>query len=179
MAHHSKPTQQNQPDAASATEVEREAPIPDAVLAAAEARASEAETRALRATAELQNLKRRQREEMDRLQDTASKELVINLLPVVDDLERALAASEATETSGALRDGVELTLNKLLSALRTVGVERMPGVGEPFDPNLHEAVMQMPPSTEYPNGAIAQELRSGYTQHGHVIRPSLVAVAHD
>ena len=151
----------------------------NAAIAALEDRARAAEDAALRATAELQNLKRRQREEMDRLQDTATKGLVLSLLPVVDDLERALDSAASTTNSDALRNGVELTLTKLLAAVRTVGVQKLPGVGESFDPAFHEAAMQLEPSEQYPSGTIAQELRSGYTQHGHVIRPSLVAVAHD
>ena len=145
----------------------------------AEARIQEAEERALRAQADLQNVKRRQREEIDRIRDTATKDLVVALLPVINDLERAIAASTETQNTDALRTGVDLTLAKLVAALKSVGVERMPGVGAAFDPNLHEAVVQTAPSEEHPNGTISQELRPGYTQHGHVIRPSMVAVAHE
>jgi len=104
---------------------------------------------------------------------------VKELLPVVDDMERALEAAGQTHNFEALSNGVELVLNKLLGALRSVGVERMEGVGAPFNPEFHEAVQQVPPSKEFPSGTIAQELRSGYTQHGHVVRPSLVGVAHE
>ena len=151
----------------------------EAELVAALTRAQAAEDAALRSNAELQNLKRRHREDWERLQDTATKELVLALLPVVDDLERALDAGGSTINFDALHNGVNLTLTKLLAALRTVGVQKMAGVGEPFDPAFHEAAMQLEPSEKYPSGTIAQELRSGYTQHGHIIRPSLVAVAHD
>lgn len=158
-----------------------EAPEPESVtfISPAEERALQAEAAALRATAEIQNLKRRQREEMDRVMDTATKELVLALLPVVDDLERALDAAGASASFEALRSGVDLTLNKLFAALKTAGVEKMPGVGEPFDPERYEAALQLEPNETYPSGTIAQELRSGYTQHGHVIRPGLVAVAHE
>ncbi len=154
---------------------------PDAAppVSEAEARIREAEERALRAQADLQNVKRRHREEIDRIRDTATKDLVVALLPVIDDLERAIAASSETQNTDALRTGVDLTMVKLVSALKSVGVERMPGVGAAFDPNFHEAVVQTAPSEEHPNGTISQELRPGYTQHGHVIRPSMVAVAHE
>jgi molecular chaperone GrpE len=151
----------------------------DAPAADLERRLQEAEQDAMRARAEVQNLKRRQREEIERIQDTATKDLVTELLPVVDDLERALDAAGSTHNFEALRGGVELVLNKLHAGLKTVGVERMPGVGAAFDPNYHEAVQQLAPTDEFPNGTIAQELRPGYTQHGHVIRPSLVAVSHE
>jgi molecular chaperone GrpE len=144
-----------------------------------EQRVREAEEGAMRARAEIQNIKRRQREEIEKIQDTATEHLVKELLPVLDDLERALEASGSTHNFDALRGGVELVLNKLQAALRTAGVERMPGLGAAFDPEYHEAVQQLEPSQEFPSGTIAQELRSGYTQHGHVIRPSLVAVAHE
>lgn len=153
--------------------------ITETDLAEAEARIAEAQDAALRATAELQNLKRRQRAEIERIRDTASKDLVMALLPAVDDLERALEASESTQNADALREGVALTLNKLFSALQSVGVEKMPGVGQPFDPEFHEAAMQTAPTEAFPAGTITQEIRTGYTQHGHVIRPSLVAVAHE
>jgi len=145
----------------------------------ASARIRESEERALRAQAELQNAKRRHREEIERIRDTATKDLVVALLPIMDDLERALDAAAGTQNLDALRTGVELTLNKLQNALKSVGVERMAGVGAQFDPNLHEAVLQTPPTKEQPSGTISQEIRSGYTQHGHVIRPSMVAVAHE
>lgn len=144
-----------------------------------EAAIQEAEERALRAQADLQNVKRRQREEMERIRETATKDLVVALLPVLDDLERAIEAATDTSNTDALRSGVELTLSKFMNVLKTFGVERMPGVGAAFDPVFHEAVTQTPPSEEHPNGTISQELRPGYTQHGHVIRPSMVAVAHE
>lgn len=141
-----------------------------------EARIREAEERALRAQAEIQNLKRRQREEMERIQDTATKDLVVALLPIIDDLERALEA--VPDPDDPLRAGVELTLSKLIAALGTVGVKRMDGVGAPFDPNLHEAIQQTPPDEDHPDGTISQVVRAGYTQHGHVVRAAMVAVAH-
>lgn len=178
MSQHSNKTTLSEDQFAPAEAPADAMPV-NADIAALEDRARAAEDGALRATAELQNLKRRQREEMERLQDTATKELVLSLLPVVDDLERALDAAGSTMNFDALRNGVDLTLTKLMAALRTVGVEKMPGVGEQFDPAFHEAALQLEPSETYPSGTIAQELRSGYSQHGHVIRPSLVAVAHE
>jgi molecular chaperone GrpE len=177
MPHQRKP----EPKASSemADTLPPEPPSAEDLVALAEARAREAEQAGLRAAAEIQNLKRRQREEIDRIQDTATKELVLAILPVVDDLERALDAAGAASSFEALRSGVDLTLNKLFAALRTAGVEKMPGVGEAFDPERFEAAMQIQPSEQFPSGTIAQELRCGYTQHGHVIRPGLVAVAHD
>lgn len=151
----------------------------DPRIADMEEKVRDAEENAMRARAEVQNLKRRQREEMERIQDTATEHLVKELLPVVDDMERALEAANATHNFDALSNGVELVMNKLLAALRSVGVERMEGVGAPFNPELHEAVQQVEPTDEFPSGTIAQELRSGYTQHGHVVRPSLVGVAHE
>ncbi|HEY3267112.1 MAG TPA: nucleotide exchange factor GrpE [Armatimonadota bacterium] len=173
-----KHTAQPPADAGVAEPVEAQTFTPDA-LQEAERRAAEAEQAALRAAAEVQNLKRRQREEMDRIQDTATKEMVLSLLPVVDNLERALEAAGQTENFDALKSGVDLTLAKLVAALKAVGVERLPGVGASFDPELHEAALQAPPSEEFPQGTITQVLRTGYAQHGHLIRPSLVSVAHE
>lgn len=181
MAHSNDPTATSEPTASNGGEPgadTMDALTTDDALRAAEQRAQEAESDRLRAVAELQNLKRRQKEEIERIQDTATKDLVLALLPVVDDLERALAAAGTAQNAGPLFAGVELTLNKLLGVLRTFGVERIPGVGTPFDPTYHEAALQTEPTDAFASGTISQELRSGYTQHGHVIRPSLVAVAH-
>lgn len=148
-------------------------------LSEAEERLREAEERVLLAHADLQNVKRRHREDMDRFRKTATEELVVALLPVIDDLERAIAAGAETRNVDAVLEGVELTLSKMMNVLKAEGVERIPGVGAAFDPNYHDAITQTPPSEEHPNGTISEEIRPGYTQHGHVIRPSMVAVAHE
>jgi molecular chaperone GrpE len=132
----------------------------------------------LRTVAELKNVKRRHAEEAERIRDTATHRLVVSLLPVVDDLERALSSADE-DASNPYFAGTQMVLAKLQGALRSVGVERITAVGQPFDHNIHEAVQPVPPSDEYPAGTVAAEFQPGYVQHGHVLRPAMVAVAHE
>lgn len=166
------------------TESENEAAEPgadsaDQRIAELEARAAESHEMYLRAVAEMKNIKRRHHEEAETIRDTATKALVMSLLPVVDDMERALETAVNSGDDSTLVAGVQLVLSKLVAALEAVGVKRIPSVGTEFDPAFHEAVMPTEACKEFPNGFISAELRSGYTQHGHVLRPSMVAVARD
>lgn len=180
--HHSTPRDSNKETTARETEtttpVDASATVSDDATVL-QARVDEAEDRYLRTLAEMKNMKRRHHEDAERIRDTATRDLVLELLPVIDDLERALAAAKEAEGAGSLYQGVELVLNKFLASLKRVGVERLPGVGQPFDPEFHEAAMRVEPTPECPAGTITNELRVGYQQHGHVIRPGLVAVAHE
>jgi len=158
---------------------ESEADPVDKRIADLEAKAAESHEMYLRAVAEMKNIKRRHAEEAETIRDTATKALVMSLLPVVDDMERALETAVNSGDDSTLVTGVQLVLSKLVAALEAVGVKRIPSVGTEFDPAYHEAVMPTEASEEFPNGIISAELRSGYTQHGHVLRPSMVAVARD
>jgi molecular chaperone GrpE len=158
---------------------EPEADSADKRIAELEAKAVDAHEMYLRAVAEMKNIKRRHAEEAETIRDTATKALVMSLLPVVDDMERALETAVNSGDDSTLVTGVQLVLSKLVAALEAVGVKRIPSVGTEFDPAYHEAVMPTEASEEFPNGIISAELRSGYTQHGHVLRPSMVAVARD
>lgn len=151
------------------------------VEAAPAERPSEAEEwrdQYLRTLAELKNVKRRHTEEADRIRDTATRQLVLSLLPVIDDLQRALEAA-GDDPANPYATGTQMVLGKLLAALKSVGVERIEALGQPFDHNLHEAIQPVPPTEAYPAGTVAAELQPGYTQHGHVLRPAMVAVAHE
>lgn len=153
------------------------APQPEPDIEDIRRQSEEWHDRYLRSVAELQNVKRRHAEESDRIRDTATRDLVVALLPVVDDLERALNAAD--DDANPYRAGVQLVLGKLLKALESVGVERIQALGQPFDHNLHNAVQPVEPTEEFPAGTVAAELLPGYVQHGHVLRPAMVAVAHE
>ncbi len=163
------------PDTALAEARER-ASAAEAKAAEAEARAAEARDRWLRAQAELENVRKRTARELAEGLKYANEQIISELLPVVDNLERALAA--VTEESGpvvALRDGVALTLNQFLGVLKRFGVVPVEALGRPFDPNLHEAMAQV--ESEQPAGTVVAEYQRGYLLNGRLIRPARVGVA--
>ncbi len=128
----------------------------------------------LRALAELENYRRRMEEERVRQMQYANEKLLRELLPIVDDLERALASEGAS--AEALRKGVEMILGKLRQTLEAFGVEVMETVGETFDPYLHEAVDRVV-TAEVPEGTIVSELQRGYKYRERLLRPARVTVA--
>ena len=131
---------------------------------------------ALRAQAELQNYRRRNDEAVKRQIRDANEKLIKDLLPVLDDFDLALDAARKTESYEQLIGGVSAVARKFLVTLNKQGVEVIPAVGEPFNTEVHEAVM-LDEDSEEPDETVTAELRKGYTLHDRVIRPSLVKVA--
>lgn len=123
-----------------------------------------------RMKAELENSRKRQEKERARLAQLASERLVRELLPVLDNLERAL------EAEGDIREGVAATLDQLISVLEREGLTPVLSDGEPFDPTVHEAVMGQP-SEEHEEDTIIQTFERGYTLNGRPLRPAKVVVA--
>lgn len=139
-------------------------------------RTKEEHNRYLRALADFSNYKKRAEERMASARQFASRELILKLLPVVDDFERALASSEETESYEALHGGLVMMLRKIDELLRAEGVQPIEAIGQQFDPMLHEAVMRVEDS-DHEENTVVQELQKGYMQDTDVIRPSRVAVA--
>ena len=138
----------------------------------AEARANH--ERFLRERAELENFKKRmQREKVDAVR-FASEPLIRELLPVIDNLERALEHADGNGKSVA--DGIRLVVKSLLDVLDRHGVKRIDAVGQPFDPSRHEAMAQMESAEHEPNRVVAQH-HSGYLLHDRLLRPALVTVS--
>ncbi|MCL6443552.1 MAG: nucleotide exchange factor GrpE [Alicyclobacillus sp.] len=129
----------------------------------------------LRIRADFDNFRKRTRQEREELQQFATKRLLTDLLPVVDNFDRALAAMPEDEAMRDMRTGIEMVHRQLLGVLEQQGVTRMDVIGQPFDPNLHEAVMQEPADGRTP-GVVVRELQTGYILHGKVLRPAMVAV---
>ncbi len=125
-----------------------------------------------RAAADFANFKRRTEQERSEAAKFAGVGLVLQLLPIVDDLERALL--NVPKELGGLTwiDGVHIIYRKLMAVMDAQGVQPIEAVGQDFDPNLHEAVMRAPGA----DGKVLSELQRGYTLQGRVIRPSLVQV---
>jgi molecular chaperone GrpE len=134
--------------------------------------------RLLRMTAEFDNYRKRVDRERRELSEAAAADFIRDLLPILDDLERALAASRAewTGQTSALLKGVELTHRQLLDQLRRRGVEPIEAVGQMFDPELHESVAAEPAAGK-PDGEILEEYRRGYRAAGRLLRASMVKVA--
>jgi molecular chaperone GrpE len=130
----------------------------------------------LRERADLENFKRRmQREQAESLR-FANEPLLRDLLPVVDNLERAVAHAQGGGNGQPVVEGIALVLRTFLSVLEKYGVSRQTAVGEPFDPNKHEAMAQVENAELAPN-TIADEHLAGYLLHGRLLRPALVTIA--
>lgn len=124
----------------------------------------------LRAQAEMQNLRRRTERDVENAHKFALEKFVKELLPVVDNLERALAAHD-----GEPLEGVELTLKGLIEVLKRFSVETVDPAGEPFDPELHQA-MSMVPNPDMENNTVLEVFQKGYTLSGRLVRPAMVVV---
>jgi molecular chaperone GrpE len=144
-----------------------------AALAAERQRAAEYLDALQRLKADFDNYRRRMLSEQGRWQENAVGAFLATLLPVVDNLERAVAAAGDAE---AVRQGVELTLRQLREVLAKAGLEPMEAVGQTFDPTRHEAMAQVE-SAAHREGEITAEFRRGYLFKGQVLRPALVQVA--
>lgn len=135
-----------------------------------------AQDKQLRAYAEMDNYKKRMaRDQMDQLR-YANEKLLKELLPVLDNLERALSHIKDSPERSPWTEGVELTFRQCLEVLKKFGVTPIPSLGESFDPSRHQAVTYLD-THEHPENHVAEEFQKGYLYHERVLRPSMVAVA--
>lgn len=147
------------------------------VLAARQAEAQKNWDLYLRARADLENYRKRAQREKEDLSRFANENLLREVLPVLDNLERALEhARQSDSDTGGLLQGVEMTLSQFQRVLDKFGVTPLPSVGEPFDPARHEALGQVE-STEHPPNTVVQELQRGYLLNDRLLRPAMVMVA--
>ena len=136
----------------------------------------EQKDRLLRSVAEADNVRRRtQRDAEDRIK-YANESLVRDLLPVLDNLDRALASARAASGADSVVAGVELIQRELLRVLERAGVTRYSAVGQRFDPTRHEAIARVVSGEATPD-TVVSETAPGYLLHGRVVRPAMVAVA--
>jgi molecular chaperone GrpE len=132
--------------------------------------------RLLRALAEADNIRRRAQRDRDDYVKYATESLVRDLVPVLDNLDRALDSARAAAGAASVVTGVELIQRELLRVLERAGVTRYSAVGQPFDPTRHEAIARVV-STEAAPDTVVNETAPGYLVHGRVLRPAMVAVA--
>jgi molecular chaperone GrpE len=129
----------------------------------------------LRSQAEMENMKKRNRKEREDYLKFANESLIKEMLPVLDNLEKALSHSENENTVHALKEGIRLTLKGLKDSLSKSGLEEVKALGEPFDPCFHEAVSEMNDPKAKP-GIVITELQKGYVLNSRLIRPAMVVV---
>ena len=136
---------------------------------------NELEDKVKRQMAEFDNFRKRTDKEKNAMFETGAKSVIEKILPVVDNFERGLASIPEEEKGSPFAEGMEMIYKQLIGELEKMEVKPIPAVGEEFDPNLHNAVMQVE-SDEYESGVVAQELQKGYTYHDMVVRHSMVGV---
>jgi len=136
----------------------------------------DAEDRALRHQAELENYRKRMQREMEQNRKYAAVAVIRDLLDVVDNLSLAIQSAGENEASSGLIQGVSMVADQFSTVLRQHQCERIKDLGEAFDPNVHEAMAQEP-SDEYPAGTISRVTRTGFQIHDRVVRPTQVFVS--
>jgi molecular chaperone GrpE len=147
-------------------------------LTVANAKAEENYDRFLRVTAEFENYKKRMEREMNDFRKFANESLIKDILPIVDNLERALEIpyGDNENAFNGMLEGVQMTLKGLLESLEKFGVVPIDSLDKPFDPNFHQAVMQEE-SEGHPDNTISKELQKGYMMNDRLLRPAMVVVS--
>lgn len=147
---------------------------------ALEARVKEFQEQMLRSQAEMQNVRRRSEIDVEKARKFALEKFVKELLPVADSLEKAVESTEGHEDAGEvvanIREGVEMTLSLFMNSLSKFNVKQLNPVGEPFDPQQHEAMSMVPAPDAEPNSVVAV-VQKGYTLNDRLVRPAMVVVA--
>jgi molecular chaperone GrpE len=141
-----------------------------------EAEAKNNYDRFLRQVAEVDNFKKRAAREREDAIRFANESLIKDLLPVIDNLERAVAHASGGGNGKPIVEGVEMVLKGLLDVMAKYGVTQISALGQPFDPSKHEAMAQVESESHEPN-AVVDELHKGYMLHDRLLRPALVSVA--
>jgi molecular chaperone GrpE len=145
-------------------------------LQQAQADATKYKDMALRATADFDNYRKRARREVEDSRKSGREDLLKELLPIFDNLERGIqSAQRATDVKG-VADGLSMVLKQFESTLGKLGINRIPTTGSAFDPSLHEAIQQVE-TDEHPPGTIVAEVQPGYTSADRLIRAAMVVVA--
>jgi molecular chaperone GrpE len=145
-------------------------------LAQAQAEAARLKDAWLRAVADFDNFRKRSRRELEDARRGGREDVVRALLPVFDNLERALQSAQRSTDVKAMADGLSMVQRQFLDALGREGIARVPTVGSPFDPTVHEAIQQVE-TDEHSPGTIIAEVQPGYTQGERLLRAAMVVVA--
>jgi molecular chaperone GrpE len=130
----------------------------------------------LRTLAEMENLRKRTQRDKEDLAKFANENILREILPVIDNLERAVDHAEQAETNDGLFEGVQMTLTQFSQLLTKFGVEPVDAVGQPFDPAYHQAMGQLE-SDEHPVNTVVQQMQKGYQLNSRLLRPAFVMLA--
>lgn len=130
----------------------------------------------LRLYSDFDNYRRRNLKEIGDIRKNASEDLVVKLLGVLDDFDRAIKAFDSTDNAQALKEGILLIFNKFMTVLSNQGLEQMKTVGEPFNTDFHEAITNIPAQNEEMKNKVVDEIEKGYLLNGKVIRYAKVVV---
>jgi molecular chaperone GrpE len=130
----------------------------------------------LRTAADFDNYRKRSRREAQDLERRAREDMLRDLLPVFDDLERAAQHAGSAKDVQSLAEGISIVMRQFTDTLGKLGIERLESVGQAFDPSLHEAIQQLE-TDQHPPGSVAAEVRAGYRFGDRLIRPAMVVVA--
>ena len=168
-------TDGDEESASEAAAAEPEEPPADP-LEVAEAEAARWKDKCLRTAADFDNFRKRSRRDVDDATRRGGEDLLKELLPVFDNLERAASHAETATDVQALADGIRMVMRQFTDTLSKLGVERVPSVGQPFDPAFHEAIQHLA-TEEHPAGTVAAEVQAGYRRGERLVRPALVVVA--
>ncbi|MGI2260131.1 nucleotide exchange factor GrpE [Shewanella sp. GXUN23E] len=145
-------------------------------LAEAQSAAKEERDAALRAVAEMENIRRRAAMDVEKAHKFALEKFANELLPVIDNMERALVGSVEDDAARAVIEGVELTLKTLMTAVGKFGIAQVDPVGEAFNPEQHQAI-GMQPSSEHPANTVMLVMQKGYLLNDRLLRPAMVMVS--
>jgi molecular chaperone GrpE len=145
-------------------------------LVAAQEEAKRLKDQLLRTLADFDNFRKRSRRDVGDAEKSGREEFLRELLPVFDNLERAVGHAETATDVQSLSDGIRMVMRQFADTLEKVGIERVPSVGTAFDPALHEAIQHLE-SSEHPPGTVTHEVQGGYRTGDRLIRPALVVVA--
>lgn len=145
------------------------------IIADLKAEIEEKENRYLRLYADFENFRRRTKKEMEAAEKYRAQSLISNILPAIDNFERALQIEVDNDQAKSVLEGVEMVYRAIIDALKQEGAEQIEAVGQEFDPNLHEAIMQIEDDNFGPN-TVVEEFQKGYKLNDRVIRPSMVKV---
>lgn len=147
----------------------------EAKLAELQAKLDDEENRHLRLRADFDNMRRRQQLDREAAEKYRAQSLLSDLLPVLDNFERALQVETTSEETASIIKGIEMVYRSLLDATEKEGLQVIKAEGEQFDPNIHQAVMQEQDS-EKETGVVLRELQKGYILKDRVLRPTMVSV---
>ncbi|ETO40898.1 Heat shock protein GrpE [Fructilactobacillus florum 8D] len=169
---------------ANKAKAKKEAPVNEATVDPAtekikqlQAKLDQTQNDYLRAQAEIQNIEKSNRKEREALAKYGAQDLAKEVVPVLDDLDRALTVKVNDDSGKQLKNGIEIVQQHLKKALQDNQITEIKAVGEPFDPNQHQAIQTVAVSEEHPKNTVVQVLQTGYLLDDRVLRPAMVVVA--